>query len=857
MPMEVSTSGQTGGVLVVYPTPTSDEDVVGRPFSSDAAAAVRAMIGSHWDGPVAFVPAVRCCPGSAFDDSHVEACRPYLRSAVRDLKPERILCFGTSSAHAVLGRKLRPFDARRAYSYTSDGVAVFTLFHPVEAATNRFVARWLRRDVESALTSRPPVPPFNAGYEMVETRAEALGAAAMMRAARWIVNDVETAGVMWEPGKFKVSCTSVTTDSLLTFVWSEEALDDPTVAGPLVDVLEDPDVPTGGQNFKYDVAAWAADKRDHVRCRVKGVYSDTLLWRKMFESDASASLDVMSELVGMGGAKDEAKAALKVALDQIHEARSKAKKGWQAVPGLVGETLQWATEFPDVDALSFAYGLLDPTVKHRYCARDTVVTAMLTRLYEERIEKAPTARRVWNVLLQPATSALARVQEWGFAADRKAVEAFSDYLSVHLVQLRRRLMQWGEFNPASSQSVARHLYQVLGLPVVKTTKLGGAPSTDKEALKALRSRHPIVPLLEEFRETATMKNRYADGMSSFIRGDGRVHGSLMLDGTRSGRLSSRDPNLQNIPSGSGRMAKMAKNVFVAPPGRILIQLDYSQLEYRVAAILSGDPVFQQVFVDGHDLHRRTAELIAPIVWGIDPSKVTKEDHRRPAKIVNFGLFYGMGDEALAAMLGCSVAQARKVREAVLGQFKVVDKWIDEQIADAEQNGVTWTYWAGERARMRQLWLIASQDGKLSSRARNGSFNTPVQGSAADYCLRSLCEIVDWIDGDNLSAMVTNTVHDSIILESDEADVLDVALTAKEIMESQPTDGVVPLVADADVGWSWGSLVDLDKALGVAADLKSGCTVDDVVDSMRDDNGNETVSRVQVIRFGDLFNGNAT
>lgn len=848
MTTEVQKDGQTGGLLVVYPSPTYEEDQVGRPFSSQAAGDMRKQIEKHWSGHVAFAPGTRCAAGNNLAEVHADQCRAYLRKTIDELKPDRIICFGSMAAYSVLGRKLRTFDSRRSYAYTSDGIPVFTLFHPLDGMLNRFIGRWLRRDLEWALTKTPPPPPVTKSYELISSAADAQRALAKMRTSRFVVNDVETMGVMWER-HFKIVCASMTTDDLTSFVWTEEALDDPAIAAPLVEALESEDIPIGGQNFKYDCNAWAADMRPWVRARVRNIYGDTLLWRKIFESDAAADLDTMAELVGLGGAKAENKAALKIAQDKVKHARAQAAKGFTLVPGLVDEALEWCVEYPDHPVDNFSYGLVERDVLYRYCARDTVVTACLMLLYEARISSAESADRVWNVLLKPATHALARVQEWGMAADPKAINAFSDYLAVHLEQIMRRMMQWGQFDPASSQSTAHQLFNVLKLPVVKLTP-GKTPSTDKHALKALRKHHPLVPLLEEFRMVSTMKNRYADGMKVFVRGDRRIHGRLLLDGTRAGRLSMRDPNLQNIPS-RGPLAKMAKDIFIAPPGRVLVQLDYSQIEYRVAAMLSQDPVFMQVFIDGHDLHQRTAELISMVAWGIPPDQVTKE-HRSAAKTVNFGLFYGMGDESLAALLGCSIAQAKKIRDAVLGQFKVTAQWIEEQVRYCQQHGVTWTYWDGKRTRMRQLWNIASTDGAAASRAKNGSFNTPVQGTAADYTLKSLCEIVDWIEGDNIDAKVVNTVHDSIIIECNEHEIDDVVDTARAIMEQWPSMGV-PLVADAEIGWSWGTLVDYEKALEIVDLRRTGADVTSIVDRFKDDKGEETITAMQVDRIAAAWN----
>jgi DNA polymerase-1 len=296
-----------------------------------------------------------------------------------------------------------------------------------------------------------------------------------------------------------------------------------------------------------------------------------------------------------------------------------------------------------------------------------------------------------------------------------------------------------------------------------------------------------------------------------IRADGRIHPSLKIAGTRTGRLSCANPNLQNITAPYTWYGKMARDIFSVPKGRVMVQLDFSQLELRVAAMLSGDQKMREIFMAGEDYHQKTAELIAPVAWGIRPDQVTK-DHRKKAKIVNFGLLYGMGDAGLAVRIGSTKQEARKIRQGVLGSFNTYAQWSDDQVETAKGTGFTWTWWRGRLARRRSLWRILDPDGKAANTAKNGAANTPVQGTASDFCLASLVACVEWLRRTNFPAKLVLTVHDSLIFEVD-IDYADELVTkVTEIMQGWPSDGV-PILSDAEIGLSWGSLVGLENRNG--------------------------------------------
>jgi DNA polymerase I len=298
-----------------------------------------------------------------------------------------------------------------------------------------------------------------------------------------------------------------------------------------------------------------------------------------------------------------------------------------------------------------------------------------------------------------------------------------------------------------------------------------------------------------------MQGTYCEGMRAHVRPDGRIHGSILPDGARSGRTSMADPNLQNLPRESDSPeGKLARDVFAAKPGWLFVHVDYRQLEYMVAAMLSQDPEMIALARSGVDFHLGTAQLVAPIMrW----PEVTKTQ-RSIAKQLNFALIFGLSDSALANRLDSTMAMAARVRAAVLGKFQVFDAWAKRQIREVKLNGYTRTYWAGRPARWRPMWRIASEEGEARSRAEHGAINTPIQGTAAEFCNRSISSVVDWIEEDCVPAELVLAIHDALLLHVREDAVDEVATVVPRLMLQWDSMGV-PLGVDVEVGHSFGSL----------------------------------------------------
>lgn len=801
-------SDETGGLLIVCDHPLIADDARGRPHSSTMGAKLRRFIREHYDGPVYLDYALKCAPkkGRRITDLLIRSCRPYLAQTIREVKPSRIITMGSAAMSSVLGRSAGPFSTRKAFGWLEETqTPVFALMGHYSALNNRFLTQWFTEDFQWALAQDVLTLREQSSRDgiacMIETAEEAQKAVDVLRTAEWVAYDTETVGQLFNRDFQVISLAISARDGEDAFVWSGESLTRQEVIQPLLELMEDPSVLKIAQNAKYDANAMYSGFGIHV----DGLHLDTRLVRKILEPESMAKLEVLQEQVGMGGGKE-------IATQAIDAIKKKLKKATSDVELAEIGPIQWTKRLKDPEnpiALGvYAYGLMDPVVRDRYCARDTVSTARVAELYEERLA-GTSIETVWNDIMLPAAKAIERVERWGVAVDKHFVDKFNFSVHKALHETEQKLFADGEFNLNSTAELGHILYKNLKLPVVsKTAK--GKPSTDKATLDQLAGlsnlsgkQKQFLEAMLAYRKLAKLHSSYSTKLGSFIRDDGRVHPSFNLVGARSGRISCSDPNVQQIPRADNELAAMARNCFTAPKGRVLVQVDYSQLELRIAAMLSNDTNMIDVFKSGEDYHLRTAQLISRQAWGIAPEEVTKV-HRTAAKSVNFGLLYGMSIGTLAKNIGCEKHEADKIQSAVFGSFPNLKKWCDDHVQMARRTGNGYTYWNGEKARIRPLFRIADQDEMSRKTAENGSFNTPVQGTASDFCLASLARCVNWILEEKFPAKMVLTVHDSLLFEVDETHVDEMVQVAKHLMSDWDSNGV-PLVIDAEVGKSWGSL----------------------------------------------------
>lgn len=824
--------GQAGGILFVAEKPGGAEDKIGRPQVGESGTYLRHAIKKHWSGPVAYDNAVRCAPGEReVTPVQVDACRPYLAQTIREVKPKRIVALGAQAYAAVLGRKPQPFSVRRGFAWLNmDGewIPVFLTMNPAATLRNRFVRNWFDQDIKWAITADIPFErPDATTYNIVASAMDAERAASELRNARWFAYDCEWTGRIYSAdfNLTNVACSAADSDH--AWVWDLDSLRNPAVAAPLARLMADPRALKVGWSMSGDLHAIERG----LGVRVQGVHSDAKVLRKLMDVEISGDLELQAELVGMGGHKLEFETHRRHAVETLQKQLSKRAHGQRDLfhhrrfPWLPQELedlcVRQMEEYAkakgnEKESLkSFTFPMVHTEIMSRYNGRDAVATARLQSLLEVQLVGSPV-ERIWKNIVRDSITAFQRMEAWGMAVDRGAATAFHNYLQAKITVVDQKLTPYlppGGINWDAPVQIAELLYKKLNLPIFNTTD-GGAPSTDEETLKRLKDLHPVPELILERRGLSKMDGTYALGLLRHIGVDGRIHPSVHPDGARSGRTSSSDPNLQNIPRAEDSPeGRMIKDCFVAPRGKVLLQLDYGQLEFRVWGMLSGDPELLAAFLSGIDFHMRTAQAIAKAMWNENPDDYIGADgkptalgkwRRYLAKAVNFGTLYGLGVGTLAKRMGCTKFEAENVQRMILGKFRKGAVWIDQQLAFCRKQGVSRTWWDGDVARIRNMYRIADQDDEVRVQAEHGSWNSPIQGTAADYCTKSMTQVVNAILLDGLPAKLIMAIHDALLLEVDEADAAEVAEVVHGIMVGQPAAGF-PLEVDVDVGRSWGSM----------------------------------------------------
>ena len=391
----------------------------------------------------------------------------------------------------------------------------------------------------------------------------------------------------------------------------------------------------------------------------------------------------------------------------------------------------------------------------------------------------------------PLCPVLAEMEQEGFLIDRKALAEFGDMLSGRIQTAQKNIFDLAgeEFNINSTQQLGRILFDQLGLPPVKKTKTGY--STNADVLDKLRGSHPIIEEILEYRQLTKLKSTYADGLGKVIAPDGRIHTCFQNTVTATGRLSSTEPNLQNIPIRTELGAQLRK-MFVAPAGRVLVDADYSQIELRLLACMAGDRAMIDGFNSGEDIHRITASQ----VFGVPQEEVTPQ-MRRSAKAVNFGIVYGISPFSLSQDIGVTVAQAKEYMEKYFQHYSGVRSYMDGVVARARADGYVTTLFA------RRRWVPELKSSNFNTRSfgERVALNAPIQGTAADIIKVAMIRVRDRLLAEGLKGRLVLQVHDELIVECPEEEAEAVRRLVKEEMEAVISLSV-PLVADTAVGRSW-------------------------------------------------------
>ena len=391
----------------------------------------------------------------------------------------------------------------------------------------------------------------------------------------------------------------------------------------------------------------------------------------------------------------------------------------------------------------------------------------------------------------PLTEVLASMEFYGVKADTDGIREFGNTLCGEIEGLEQQIYfrAGKQFNIASPKQLGAVLFEDLGLPSGKKTKTGY--STNADVLENLRDKDPIIDMIIMYRQYTKLQSTYVEGLLKAVSADGRIHSVFKQTETRTGRISSTEPNLQNIPVRT-ELGRNMRKFFVSESGRTLIDADYSQIELRILAHLSGDKNMQESFISGKDIHTSTAAQ----VFGMPEDMVTPE-MRRAAKAVNFGIVYGISAFSLAKDIDVSVAKADRYIKSYLSNFPKVKEFMDKAIADAESKGYSETIFG----RRRYIPELAAKNKNIQSFGKRAAMNAPVQGAAADIIKIAMVKVFRRLRDEKLDAHLILQIHDELIIEASEKD----AARAAQVLGEEMRNAVkldIPLTADVEMGKSW-------------------------------------------------------
>ncbi|HGF5135016.1 TPA: DNA polymerase I [Vibrio parahaemolyticus] len=532
-----------------------------------------------------------------------------------------------------------------------------------------------------------------------------------------------------------------------------EQLDRDWVLEQLKPILEDDAQAKVGQNLKYDASVLV-----RYGIEMKGIKYDTMLASYVYNS--------------VGGKHDMDSLALRFLQHSCISFEQIAGKGKNQL----------------------TFNQIELEQASPYAAEDADVTLRLHNRLFANIEQDEKLKSVYEEIEMPLVPVLSRIERTGVLIDDMKLSAQSVEIAARLEELEQKAYEIAEqeFNMNSPKQLQAILFEKMGLPVVKKTP-SGTPSTNEEVLQELALDYPLPKLILEYRGLAKLKSTYTDKLPKMINpSTGRVHTSYHQAVTATGRLSSTDPNLQNIPirNEEGRRIRQA---FVAPAGYKILAVDYSQIELRIMAHLSGDQALLDAFRDGKDIHAATAAEI----MGVSIDQVSSEQRRR-AKAVNFGLIYGMSAFGLAKQLGIPRGEAQAYMDKYFERYPGVMQYMEDTRSAAADKGYVETIF-GRRLHLPE---IKSRNGMRRKAAERAAINAPMQGTAADIIKKAMLLVDQWIQEEgNGRVKLLMQVHDELVFEVEESSLSEIESKVQKLMESA-AELKVPLVAEAGHGDNW-------------------------------------------------------
>ncbi|MGK9475877.1 DNA polymerase I [Melioribacter sp. OK-6-Me] len=515
-------------------------------------------------------------------------------------------------------------------------------------------------------------------------------------------------------------------------------------------VLENEKIKKVCQNGKYDIAVMRT-----YGIEVKNFYFDTMLASYVIDPDQKHGMDELSAkylkykpipLIELIGSKKTPEKIFEVDLNKLAE----------------------------------------------YSCEDADITFRLYKILDEILKKEKLEKVAYEIEF-PLVPVLEDMERTGVKIDVESLKEFSKELEIKLELISKEIYAYSEeeFNINSTQQLQKVLFDKLKLPQTSKTKTGY--STDAKSLESLRGAHPVIDLILEYRQIAKLKSTYADALPTLINPKtGKIHTTYNQTVVSTGRLSSNDPNLQNIPIRTELGKEIRKAFIPSDKNNIILSADYSQIELRIMASISGDENLIAAFEKGEDIHRRTAAM----VFKVDPDDVTP-DMRRKAKEVNFGILYGLGPFGLKNRLGISQSHAKEIFDNYFNSFTKVKKFMDESIEKARQNGYAETL----TGRRRYLKNINSKNRTIRQFEERVAINMPIQGTAADMIKLAMIKIFNELNKRKSKTKMILQVHDELVFDMPQKELSELKPVIKNLMETaMPLN--VPIVVDIGTGSNW-------------------------------------------------------
>lgn len=815
-------------ILVIGEGPGLQEDSKGIAFVGPAGQKLVSMLVAAGIDPasVFYTNTVRCIPKAPPPKNvreplpdEVTACRKYLEDEIKAINPHVIVPAGNAALKAITKMKAASITKKRGTEFWSEefNCKVIPIFHPAsilrQPKQESITIEDLKRVKAASETREPTRSQVEPGQyftidnlELFESTIERL------RTVPFFAFDIETSGLAW--WKDKVLCISFSwkertgcTIPLIRYNGREEkrtVMEVKSIRKKINGKFEkvgEREVPVEETYIVDEYYPYWGDQQDYVVSKLREIFKLDQL-----KIAHNGKFDIKFLMVDLGITVENFAFDTMLAhhlLDENAEGMHGLKECAWVYTDMGGYDAPLEAWFKErgIKADDRNYARLPTAMLYEYAAMDVDCTVRLYQKFDPELVTHHLTN-VFDRLIMPLSSTLMRAEKVGIQIDTDYMKEVWKVLSDEIAAIEKEIFEMtGGINLNSPKQLRKLLFEDLKLPIQKYTdpKNGGIPqpSTDEESLEKLAPLHPIPDKITQYRKRFKLLHTYVAGIHAALDSGDRIHTTFLIHGTTTGRLSSREPNLQNIP----RDDKRIKKLFISRPGWVIIEADYGQAEFRHWANYCQDPAMLRDLRSGADIHRLTASDI----FKVPPEKVT-DAQRQQVKGVVFGLMYGRGVPSLAAEFNCTVERANEIVRTFFAKYPVARRWLEE----AKKTVLVYKQIRNVFGRIRRLPGIDSSEKGIRADAERQSVNSPIQSAASDMNCNAANKILRYFAEQSLSGELCLLVHDSLLYEVPESEIEQSLNIIKSTMEA-PIEGVnVPMIAELKIGTRWGVLEEVIK-----------------------------------------------